>query len=408
MIHWHLHPGDSAWLNEGMSTLAEEFNGHPPTDEAQSFLNLPTTQLNTWTVQGPDVVAHYGGAYLFLQYLYDRYGRALIKETLSDRKYTDFTLVNNALHRLHDTTNARALFTTWVIANLINDRSVAEGQYGYKTFHGHVATTNSAAFGTTYRGTIPPWAAQYVDIPGIDASRPFTLTFKAPRSVPLVSFNGAAPGWWSNRGDMMQTQLQRAVDLTRVKHATLHFKTMYDIEKNYDYAYVEASTDGGKTWKTLPSTDTVNKNPTGANFGNGFTGDSKGTHSESVDLSPYAGKRILLRFQYVTDDEYNGQGMVVKDITIPEIHFKDNLSGWTATGFVPVRKNALPSKWSVQLVETTNSGVTVQRVPLNAKQQGSITIDPAKLGLKHLTAVVFTTAPKTTVKSTFTLSTSTP
>jgi hypothetical protein len=407
MIHWHMHPGDNAWLNEGMSVLAEQLNNHPPTDLAQSFLDLPTTQLNTWTVTGPDVFAHYGGSYLFLQYLYDHYGARLIHTMLTDRKYTDFALVNDALRRLHIKTNARAIFTRWVIANAVNDRSLSRGQYAYKTFSGKLATRSSTTLGTTFQGTIPPWAAQYVDINGADSTKPFTLTFSAPQAVPLVSFAGAAPGWWSNRGDMMQTELQRPVDLTGVKTATLHFRTAYDIEKSYDYAYVEASSDGGKTWKTLHATTSTNNNPMGANFGNGFTGQSKGMRAETVDLSPYAGKRILLRFQYVTDDEYNGQGMIVKDVSIPQIHFKDNLSGWTTTGFVPVRTNALPSAWTLQLIESTSKGTVVQKVRLNAGHRGSITIDPAKLGLKHLTAVVFTSAPKTTVQSTYSLTTST-
>jgi hypothetical protein len=99
--------------------------------------------------------------------------------------------------------------------------------------------------------------------------------------------------------------------------------------------------------------------------------------------------------------------MIVKDVSIPQIHFKDNLSGWTTTGFVPVRTNALPSAWTLQLIESTSKGTVVQKVRLNAGHRGSITIDPAKLGLKHLTAVVFTSAPKTTVQSTYSLTTST-
>jgi hypothetical protein len=412
MIHWHMHPGDSAWINEGMSTLAEQLNNHPPTDEAQSFLDLPTTQLDTWTVHGPAVVPHYGGAYLFLQYLDDHYGSAIIREMLADRKYTDIALVDDALHRLHVKTSARSVFTRWVIANAINDKSVAGGQYAYKSFSQRIASSASTALGSTYQAPIPPWAAQYIDVTGVENAKPFTLSFSAPRSVPLVRFanvsvSGTAPGWWSNRGDMMQTELTRPVDLSHVKSAALHFKTAYDIEENYDYVYMEASTDGGKEWKTLPGTDTTNKNPTGANFGNGFTGLSSYLRSETVNLTPYAGKRILLRFQYVTDDEYNGQGMVIKDITIPQIHFKDNLSGWTANGWIPMRSDALPSQWTLQLIESTSKGTLVQKVPLNSVQHGSISINPARLGLKHLRAVVFSTAPKTTVQSTFTLSTST-
>src|SRR5205085_2460109 len=49
MIHWHEHPHDNAWLNEGMSMLAEQLNGFPPINEAQTFLAEPDTQLDTFT-----------------------------------------------------------------------------------------------------------------------------------------------------------------------------------------------------------------------------------------------------------------------------------------------------------------------------------------------------------------------
>ena len=401
MIHWHMHPRDNAWLNEGMSMLAEQVNHYPPVSEPSAFFAMPTTQLNTWTLSGDSSVAHYGAAYLYLLYLYERFGRGLIHTIVADRKYTDFELIDDALRQRHIHQTALQIFTKWVVANVVNDRSVAKGIYGYSHIGDKVNVTRVESVPFSFSGSVPPYAAQYLSVTA--PSKPFRLQFSAPSSVPVVSIAQSGPFWWGNRGDMSDTSLTRTVDLRRVHHAVLHFQTSYDIEKDYDYAYVEASTDGGKTWQTLPGSHTTTSNPFGASYGNAYTGDSKGWLAERVDLSAYAGRRILMRFQYITDDEYNGQGFVVKNITIPEIGFHDTYAGWQERGFVPVGANALPSQWVVQLVAYTANRITVSRLPLHG-QQGSVLINPASQGLKKLVVVVFTAAPKTTVGSTYQVS----
>src|SRR5205807_5870468 len=122
--------------------------------------------------------------------------------------------------------------------------------------------------------------------------------------------------WWSNRGDVADPTMTRSFDLSKVSSATLSFYTWFDTEDTLDYAYVEMSTDGGIGWDTLKGAYTSSTNPNGTNFGNGYTGessskpdaDSHGWLHEQIDLTPYAGKQVMLRFEYITDDGYNAQG----------------------------------------------------------------------------------------------------
>jgi hypothetical protein len=61
---------------------------------------------------------------------------------------------------------------------------------------------------------------------------------------------------------------------------------------------------------------------------------------ELVDLSVRQ-KKVLLRFEYVTDDASSMTGFAVDDIEIPEIDFIDHAdatNGWKAEGFVRVSK----------------------------------------------------------------------
>jgi hypothetical protein len=403
MIHFHMHPHENLWLNEGMSMLAEKLNGYAVIGEPSAFVSQPGTQLDTWNQTASESVAHYGAAYLFLSYLYDRFGAGMVRDILADKRYTDFELINDVLKRRHIHTTADQLFKEWTVANYVNDGSIAGGIYAYKQLPGQVNAQKTASVPFTYQASIPPYAAHYVVINTLQGQNPFRLRFSASTAVPVVGVQNATPFWWSNRGDMMDTRLIRSVDLTRVRRATLHFNTWYDIEKNYDYAYVEVSLDGGKTWDTLRGTHTTRSNPNGANYGNGYTGTTKSFQTEQVDLSHYAGHRILLRLEYVTDEGYNGQSWVVKDLSIPEIGWRDNFTGWTPQGFVPVSTNALPDIWTVQLISYTSKGVDVSSMPLK-NDAGSVLINPAKQGLKKLVAVIYATAPKTTVKSSFDLS----
>ena len=73
------------------------------------------------------------------------------------------------------------------------------------------------------------------------------VAFQGATTTRLAS-NSAHSGsyaWWGNREDDFDARLTRSFDLSGVDEATLHSGTWYDIEDNWDYGYVMASTDGG-------------------------------------------------------------------------------------------------------------------------------------------------------------------
>ena len=141
--------------------------------------------------------------------------------------------------------------------------------------------------------------------------------------------------WWGGRGDRLNNTLTRAVDLTGVTSAQLEAWFWYDIEQDWDYGYVEVSTDG-VTFTTLPSTITTNTNPNGNNRGNGITGASDWVKA-TFDLAPVAGQQAYIRFTYITDGAVNLRGLCVDDIAIPAIGFFDDVeagnSGWVTSGW---------------------------------------------------------------------------
>ena len=128
--------------------------------------------------------------------------------------------------------------------------------------------------------------------------------------------------WFGGKGDEIDTTLYRAVDLTGKTSAELSFWTWYDIEENWDYGFVQVSTDGGATWTSLPidgtSSDIV-ADGYPAIFPNmpGFTGSTGGEWLyKTYDLADYLGMEILLQFRYMTDWATSLAGFFVDDIGV--------------------------------------------------------------------------------------------
>jgi bacillopeptidase F (M6 metalloprotease family) len=181
--------------------------------------------------------------------------------------------------------------------------------------------------------------------------------------------------------------------------ATLDFAAWWDIEAGYDYAYVQISTDNGQTWQTLRATSTTGDDPTGANYGWGYTDRSGGWSEESVDLSAYAGQPVLIRFQSITDAALVEPGFAVDDIAIPELNYAEDFEagdgGWQAEGFVRM-DNTLAQRFVVQLIRQGSGATTVEQLELDGANRARYRLE-AQAG-ETLTLVIagvtrFTTEP---------------
>jgi immune inhibitor A len=98
-------------------------------------------------------------------------------------------------------------------------------------------------------------------------------------------------------------------------------KVRYDIETDWDYAYLTVN---GTPVATNRSTGT---NPNGQNFGNGITGSSGGAWVDlTADLSAFAGQTVTLGFRYWTDGAVAPSGFQVDAITLDGTKHD---TGWT-------------------------------------------------------------------------------
>lgn len=409
MIHWANDRNEDSWVNEGMSELASYLNGFDPGGAEMAYMAKPDTQLTTWADPSLGNAEHYGASYLFMQYFLDRFGEDLTKAVVASPE-NSVAGFNVALEKAGRPERFDDIFADWVVANYLNKRDAdVAGRYGYKEIQPDKPELSSShrRFPASEKAEVSQYGVDYIQLRGDGDVK---LEFAGQSVVGLVNSqpNGAY-AWWSNRGDDSDATLTRSVDLRNATSATLNFSAWYDIEDGWDYAYVAVSSDGGKKWQILKGQQTTDRNPVGNAFGSGYTGISGGGSTpkwvqEKMDLTPFAGTQLLLRFEYVTDDAVNGPGFLVDDIAIPEIGYADDgekgKGDWVAGGWVHT-DNKLSQRWLVQLLEIGKDGaVTLQRIPVDANGRGQVSIT----GLGNLNDVVLAIsalAPATTEEAAY-------
>jgi immune inhibitor A len=165
---------------------------------------------------------------------------------------------------------------------------------------------------------------------------------------PVVTSVGApyagSAYYYSSAGDNLNNYMYKAVNLPA--GATLSAKVKYNIELDWDYAYLAYSTNNGATWTGIQTNRSTTSNPYGQNYGYGITGSSGGSWVDLTANLP-AGN-VLLGFRYWTDTNTGGFGFMIDDINITGLATDgaETNAGWTyapATGFHVT--NGIETKW---------------------------------------------------------------
>lgn len=401
-IHWNADRNEDTWVNEGLSELAMRLNGYDMAGAVLPFANSPDTQLNAWAEDPAEAGSHYAGSYLFMEYLVSLFGEGILRDVVATEANSVVGLDEVLAER---GTSFEDTFADWVIANYLDDPKVADGRYDYPGLAVRASVEETHAHYPVERtGTVYQYAADYIELKPEEGD--VIVAFSGATEAKLVA-NEPHSGrryWWSNRGDSSDATLTRAFDLSGLSQATLECWLWFDIEEDFDYAYIEVSTDGGKTWDTLSGRYTTTTNPNGNNFGNGYTGKSGAISDqqpawlkETIDLTPYVGGEILLCFEYVTDDAYNASGFCVDDIAIPELGYTDDVeghSGWVAEGFIR-SDNSVPQRFIVQLIKFRER-TSIERMSLDGNQQGRSVIEGFGDEVQRAVLVITALAPVTT------------
>ncbi|MGV9766699.1 immune inhibitor A domain-containing protein [Micromonospora tulbaghiae] len=172
------------------------------------------------------------------------------------------------------------------------------------------------------------------------------ISLATPHSGGNMWYSGADQNW-------ADVKLSRTVSVPNAADAKFWMWNNYVIEADWDYGFVEVSTDGGATWSeqkvyaeggALVSTNDGYADPNGrmVDFGNkkyGLTGSTNGWRHDYVDLSSYAGQTVQVRLRYATDEAFVERGWFADDFSVTgggattwSDDVESGAAGWTQTG----------------------------------------------------------------------------
>ncbi|KAB1907589.1 immune inhibitor A [Micromonospora tulbaghiae] len=172
------------------------------------------------------------------------------------------------------------------------------------------------------------------------------ISLATPHSGGNMWYSGADQNW-------ADVKLSRTVTVPNAADAKFWMWNNYVIEADWDFGFVEVSTDGGATWSeqkvyaeggALVSTNDGYADPNGrmVDFGNkkyGLTGSTGGWRHDYVDLSSYAGQTVQVRLRYATDEAFVERGWFADDFSVTgggattwSDDVESGAAGWTQTG----------------------------------------------------------------------------
>lgn len=366
LVHWLADPTESAWVQEGFSELAARTLGY----NSIPFLfyrGQPEVSIRDWPPLDEDPLPNYAGAALFSAYLSERLGADGIA-AITAQQADGEDGVQTVLDAAFPGADFETLFADWLAANASGSSAPP---YGYTDAAPAIQATRTLTGPGRIDGEVTQMGAWLLDI---GASAPLDVTFTGEGATPLlpVEPHSGEACWWSNAGDSIHSGLTRPIDLTGVSEAMLLFRAWWEIEEHWDRGYVSVSTDGGDSWSILNGTSSTTYDPFRVAFGPSYTGVSRGWELESADLTPFAGREALLRFDYLTDDSTHESGWCIDDIAIDEIGLFDDAETdgvWQADGFVRIGAAGVEQRFAIRLVEGTRDTASV--TPLTVGSDGT-------------------------------------
>ncbi len=442
LIHNDHDPDELSWIDEGMADLAEYLAGYGhPDGHVVYYLAFHRTPLTIWGSQLED----YGASYLFQLYLLEQYGTETggVWDPAWTKRLIDEQ--DNGIEGVEDATGTSfdPLFDAWVLANYV-DRPVMDGPGGHPLGYDTIDLTPYASprygpwsikravtdvYGADHHGNLPisryfgGFQSGTVEFPLGDVA-PYTPvygTYKGAGPGLNVSFRGNAQAGveppegsyeMASGGGNMLTDRMLVLDAALPGGGTLSFQTWFDIEEEWDYGFVEVSTDGGASWSPLAGSITrESSNPNASTaWANSLVGGQ--TSTDAAITGSTEGEWVdaefavpvgtdMVRFSYYTDEAVNGQGWFIDDLSIDGFSdgFESDNPAWDYDGWERTTGlfdndwmvgHAVPSYQGNK--ETGFAAGAVEAAPAGGFLRASVDLDTSRLGADSA-MVVFANRP---------------
>jgi immune inhibitor A len=150
--------------------------------------------------------------------------------------------------------------------------------------------------------------------------------------------------WYSGSGNDLDNTMLTPLPAGA---STLTAQVRYQIEQDWDYAYAVSTTDGGRTFTSLPTNRSTDADPNGQNLGSGITGSTDGAWVDlTADLTGVpAGAQV--GFRYWTDGATSEPGLQVDAVAIDGTP----VTAWTLEGFTVTTGTTTESFFNAYIAE---------------------------------------------------------
>ena len=355
LIHDDWNTNDPSWMNEACSMFAEPLCGYPVDYGAiRRFLFTPDNSLNLWGDQGADnILADYGSSFLWAMYLNDHYGGPAFFSHFVNAGIPGEDGIDATLEFLGYEERFMDVFHDWRIANLVHS---GDGKYNYKSIdlsedneelEGTQLTVQEVSgkkipwtyagseFGTTWSldgddtfvSGVSPFGSDYISFPDLKGLNKFKFDGDELAFVPVDDYDRwtyDGVEWYSGASSLTNSLI--ATPISVGDNAVLTFNTYWDIEDEWDFAFVQVSTEG--TWESdwtsleleglTTSVIASGGHPNAYDNLPGFYGWSGGYVELEFDLSAYAGQDIYIGFRYVTDWAFEYEGWYLESVEMSD------------------------------------------------------------------------------------------
>jgi len=255
LLHSDYDPDEENFINEGMSDFAEFLVGYGVANQGHfdAAASNPENSLTVWGDQGDlEILTDYGQAALFQLYMYEQFGPQFTRDLFRELG-NGITGINNTLMAHHIHKSFADVYHDFSVAMLIDNKK-AGGQWEFHNvdFNLDVGTPDSPNPEAYDMPGAPPWGTDYIWLDSMmDGHKAKDFQGFSFNGVDYTTFDSP----WSSDGDVLFSGAGNLLDNWAIFETTgggmLSFDTAYTIEDNWDFGFVQVSTDGGHTWTSL-------------------------------------------------------------------------------------------------------------------------------------------------------------
>jgi len=182
LIAYNYDTSEEVWISESEAEVAMLVNGlFTDVGWVEDYASDPSVPLVT------SFSGNYGSFLLWGMYLHEQIGNEFMR-SLEAEPEDGIAGLNAALTAYGAGVDFNLLFSDWIVANAVQDVTVAEGHYGYlfsDALPEMAAVASFSASGGQYTGDIEAFGVNYLEVVGATAGA--TLTVTAPTADTFVA-----------------------------------------------------------------------------------------------------------------------------------------------------------------------------------------------------------------------------